>query len=186
MFKKSKKPDQKLHAAPKTKSTHPHMPTHAHAFEKVVMQWEAPEYIPHQRGKLWYVLSAITAILLILFGIWTSSWTMALAFIIIVGLYVLTHSHQPRHIQIAVSEMGLKVGQQVYPFSHIKAFWIVHQPPFINTLNFRTTDGILTDVAVQLSHEDPVPIKNYLARHVPEWEGKQESFHEIVARVFKL
>lgn len=167
-------------------SLHPHMPAHAHAFDKHTIQWEAPEYIPHQRGKLWYILASAIAILLALYSIWTHSWTMLAAILLVVGAYIFTHSHQPKHIQIAISEMGVKVGQKTFPYSHIKAFWIIHQPPFINTLNIRTTERMFQDVTVQLSHQDPVPIKKFLARHIPEWEGKEENMHDILARVFKL
>jgi hypothetical protein len=85
--------------------------------------WQAPEFLEKQRRTDWYwalgiisVSIAVTAILFnnILFAI----------FIVIAFLTVLIHgSIKPRFIEIVISQDGVLVGSNFWPYSSLSSFW---------------------------------------------------------------
>lgn len=156
------------------------------AFDHAVIAWEAPEYIKHERSTTWFMAGGIVTIMLVLWGIWTNSWSMAVAFLLLAGVYYLSHTHQPRQLKIIISEIGIKVGTKCYPYSLIKNFWIHYHPPFVKTLSFRTNEKMFKEIVIQLDGQDPVPIRTCLSRQISEWEGKEETFTDLFARIFKL
>ncbi len=177
-----KKLQNKFAIKPKKKP----VPQNAEVYDKTVIGWEAPEYIKHEKGKTWFTVAGIIILLLVLWGLYTDSWSTAVVFLLLGGVYYLSHTHTPSRIKITISEIGIKVGENYYPYSHIKAFWMHYHPPFVKTLNFRTLDRFFKEVTIQLDGQDPVPIRTYLARQIPEWEGKEESLIDILTRIFKL
>jgi len=115
------------------------------------------------------------------------NWSFTLAILAFGGVYYyLQEHHPPQNIQITISKMGIKVGSEIYPFTHIQAFWIFYHPPFIKTLNLRVHKKFFSDVIIQLENEDPAEIRRFLSGEIPEWEGKSERFSEVIIRLLKL
>ncbi len=167
----------------------PHTPTkdELSLYDKAVFTWIAPEYIQHPKSRVWYIAAAIIAGIVVIVDIFTADFTMALAVIVLAVVYMYVHSHHPpKEIKITISKMGIKVGKMVFPYSSIRAFWIFYNPPHISTLNLRVKEHFFSDVIIQLNHEDPVPIREFLCGQIPEWEGKHESFSDLVLRLLKL
>lgn len=178
--KSAKKPARFLPAIPDS-------PQQLAAYDKAVFTWIAPEYIQHPKSKIWYLAAAVLVAAVILFDLLTEDFTMALAVVVLAGVYLYIHSHHPpKDIKITVSRMGIKVGKMIFPFSSIQAFWIIYEPPHITTLNLRVKEHFFSDIVIQLNHEDPVPVREYLCGQIPEWEGKTERTSDILLRLLKL
>lgn len=157
-------------------------------YDNAVFAWIAPEYLQHQKGERWYLFAGIVAALFIFVAILQGNWTMALAIIAFGAVYYyIQNYHPPKEIEIKISEMGIKVGHKTYPFSHIKAFWFHYNPPFIKTLNIRVDKGhYFADLSIQLNNQDPVQLRQFLCSQISEWEGKDESFLDILLRLLRL
>ena len=165
----------------------PQTPQELALYDQAVFSWTAQEYIQHPKSKFWYTAAAIIIASVIVINAFTNNFTMALAVLVLAGVYQYTHSHHPpREIKITVSRMGIKVGKMIFPFSHIQLFWIIHLPPHINTLNLRVKDHFFSDVIIQLNDQDPAELREYLCGQVPEWEGKSERFSDVILRLLKL
>lgn len=168
----------------------PQEPQTAHEkalYDRAVFTWTAPEYIQHPKSKNWFLAAAIVVGIIILVDILTQDYTMALAIIVLAGVYLYIHTHHPpKEIRIVISNMGIKVGNMIFPFSSIQAFWMHYQPPHLTTLNLRVKEHFFSDIIIQLNHEDPVPIRHFLCGQIPEWEGKNERFSDVVLRLLKL
>jgi|GEM_PF-496534 len=155
-------------------------------YDKAVFTWVAPEYVQHPKTKRWYMIAAILAGVLILYDFFTANLTMAVAVIVLGAVYYYLHNnHPPKDIKITLSRMGIKVGNMIFPYSAIQAFWIIYNP-HVKTLNLRVKEHFFSDVVIQLNQEDPVPVREFLCGQIPEWEGKNETFSEVVLRLLKL
>lgn len=153
---------------------------------KTVFSWETPEYFRYQRGSTWYIVATILTAAAILWGIFSNNLTMALAVVVLVSVYEYTHrKHPPKIIKIEITEMGIRVGHMVFPYSHIQAFWII-QSNGLRTLNLRATNHFFSDVVIQLGDQDAAPVRQYLAGQAPEWEGKNERLSDLILRLLKL
>lgn len=190
-LRKAQKQEQK--SAKSAKKTYnftpeiPETPQQLAQYEKAIFAWTAPEYIQHPKSKTWYMIAAIIAVIAVVAASFVGDFTMALAVVVFAAVYYYIHiNHPPKEIQIKISRMGIKVGTMIFPFSSIQAFWIIYSPPHIATLNLRVKEHFFSDVIIQLHHEDPAPIREYLCGQVPEWEGKNERLGDMILRLLKL
>ena len=156
------------------------------AHEKALFEWNAPEYIHYEKDKNWFIIAGILAISLIFYGIIAGSPFMSIAIAILAAVYYLQYQKKPRQMKIIISDLGVKVDDKFFPFSNMKSFWIIYNPPEVTTLHFRTLNRIMPEITLQLSDADPAPIRNYLARQLPEEEGKTEGFTDMLVRLFRL
>jgi len=162
------------------------IPDENSAKAKPLLTWEAPEFIKHSKGKKWFYGAGLLVVLLVMYALWTGSWTMAIAFIVLAGVYYISHHREPNQVTISLSHFGIKIGKRQLPYNQIKAFWIVYKPPHVKTLKLLTTDKVMTEVTIQLDGQEPGPVRALLTKHVPEYEGKDESFVDALIRVTKL
>jgi len=171
--------------ATKTKKTKKQKKT-LNRHDRVVIAWQAPEYIQHHRGKRWYIAALIIVILIAAVSIITDNLTLALAILAFAGVYYYLQTHHPpKNIEIRLTEMGIYVGDRFFPYSNIKSFWIIYHDG-VKTLNLRITRHYHSDIIIQFDGQDPVAVRQYLVGQIPEWEGKEESLSDIFIRLLKL
>lgn len=157
-----------------------------HGEGKVVIEWSAPEYIKHERGKKWYMVAGIIAIFAAIWAMISENYTMALAIVVFAVVYeYIQLYHPPKEIKIKIKEMGIKVGDTFYPYSDIVAFWIFYNHG-LKTLNLRIANNMIPNVVIQLQEQDPVELRHYLVGQIREWEGKEERLGDILVRLLKL
>ena len=147
--------------------------------------WETPEFVQYQKGKRWFVIALIIFIGLVIFAAFTKQWLMA-AVIVLTGAVVFIFTQQkPKTVPFAVSQMGIIFGDRFYPFSEIKSFWVVYEPQ-VKTLNFELTRRLSTVLTVQLLDQDPLPIRKFLKKHLPEDKSRGEETSDRISRFLKL
>ena len=155
-------------------------------YDEAIVSWTAPEYIRHEKGEKWFLIAGVFMLAFVIYGLFTNAWTFSLALVVVSAVYYLLHFEHPNNVEVIISDMGIKVGKRVYPYNKIQAFWIIYHPPHVETLNIRTGSKLLPDISIQLNGQDPAPIREYLAGQIPEWEGKEENFTDILVRLFKI
>lgn len=153
---------------------------------QVLQQWQAPEFLKYERGKVWYIVMGTLSALLIMYAIWTNAVTMAIAFIVLVGVYYISHHKDPKIIDVQLTSFGIHVGKKVIPYNQVKAFWVIHHPPHINYLKLLTSDSFMSEITIQLGTKSPGSIRTTLIKHVPEYEGRGESMVDILIRATRL
>lgn len=148
------------------------------AFDKGVISWTAPEYIKHRKGGIWYTIFALIFIGGGFAAYLFDSWTFSVALLVFAVTYLILDKKKPKRVPIILSEIGVKVGNKVYQYSRIRAFWLAYNPPFIKTLNIRVHNEYLVDIEIQLDDQDPGRVYQFLSKKLPELEGKKEAFFE--------
>jgi len=156
------------------------------AFDDAVISWVAPEYVEHERGFLWKTIMLLLVVAGAGVSFYIGDWSFALAIIVFAGVYAIIHSRRPRNVEIKISEIGIKVGFKKYSYSKIKAFWLIYEPPFVQTINIRVSGEFIGDITIQLSDTNPAALREFLITKIPEMEGKTESLSDILVRLFKL
>jgi hypothetical protein len=153
---------------------------------RLLLEWQAPEFVKHEKGKTWYLVAGILTLCLIAYALYTGSATMAIVFIVLAGVYILTHNQQPKVVDIKITQLGLFVGEVFYPYNMVRAFWIVFHPPVVQTLNLRLAGKAGTKITIQLDSQNPVEVRALLAKEIPEVEGQQETMNEMLIRLLRL
>ena len=153
---------------------------------KTLIQWEAPEFIKYERSTRWYIIAGIVILSLITYGIATGSASMAIVFILLGGVFFLTHNHEPKMMNVEVTELGIKYGQYFYAYNNIASFWILYHPPYVQTLNIQTAGKGAKRIKIELNNQNPVELRKLLSKEVPEEEGGSESVTDGIIRLLKL
>jgi len=111
---------------------------------------------------------------------------MAIVFILLAGMVTLTHNQEPKMIDIKIMPLGMKIDDQFYAWSQIRAFWIVYNPPFVRRLYLRLADKGGRQLKLELNEQNPVEVRQQLARELPEIEGGEEAMTDLFIRLLRL
>jgi hypothetical protein len=178
-LKRSKNDHQKSHR-------HHHAPANPHAFDHALLTWKAPEYIHHEKSPIWFLVAGLIALFFVIYGLKTNGWTFSVAIIVFAGTYYLVHRHTPPLVEVKLSKFGAKIGRHVFPYSHLKSFWIVYEPPFVKKLYLRSASAFRPDIFVSLEDADPVEVRHILSKYLTELRGRHEPFSDTLVRLFRL
>lgn len=93
--------------------------------DEAVLRWQGPEYLDHDKDKVWYVIFGIVTLALMAVAIFLiQSLTFAtLIPVMAVSLFVYTH-RAPQVIDYTLSRKGLHVNDHMYAYDMFKAFAI--------------------------------------------------------------
>lgn len=154
--------------------------------EQVLLQWEAPEFIKPAKSYIWFAGAILAVAGMVVYAVKTHSLTMAVAFIVLAGVYAIAHHREPGRIPIQITTLGIAAGKTRIPYNQIKAFWLVYEPPHVKVLKLLTTDKLMAELTLQLDGQDPGEVRELLVKQVPEHEGRGENLVDVLIRVMKL
>jgi len=147
--------------------------------------WETPEFVQYQRSRKWFLVAILVFAILVIFALITKQWLMA-AVIIVSGVVIFMFTQQkPKTVPFAISHAGITFGNRFYPYSEIKSFWIVYEPR-VKTINFEMTRRLSTIITVQLLEQDPLPIRKFLKKYIPEEKSRGEEFSDRISRLLRF
>jgi len=155
------------------------------AFEHALIAWYAPNFLRYERGWMWYLFFGLLDVALIAYAVFSDSWTMALAFIVTPLVYLWEHREKPKMVDVNISSFGIKYGHIRIPFSNIHRFWIIHEP-HTDELHLRVKSKMHPEVVIPLMRVNPILLRQYLITQIPEWEGKQLSLIDTIARLLRF
>jgi hypothetical protein len=150
------------------------------------ISWMSPEFRDYQKHPLWFVTFALVTALLVMYGIYTKSWTTSLAFLLMGIMGVVYASQKPRLLKVKVSGAGVQLQNLLYNYRIIKKFWIVYNPPEVKTLYLETSAYLNSIVKIELGNQDPTQLRNYLKQYLEEDLDQQESIVDIISRKLKF
>jgi hypothetical protein len=169
----------------KSQATKQNKPTMG-AFAKPVLSWYAPEFLRYKRGWLWYAVAFLLNAALVGYALWSGSITMAIVFIVLPLVFMIDQRKKPQVVDVIISQYGVKFGLLKFPFSDMKSFWILHDPPYVDELHIQVKNRMHPEVTIPLAGVDPAVIRQYLVTQIPEKEGEKQSLMDIITRMLKL
>ena len=111
---------------------------------------------------------------------------MAAVFIVLPLVYALEHRQKPKTVEVKLSHYGIQYGVLRIPYSDMRKFWILHDPPMLDELRILTNKRLHPEVVIPLVGADPSLVRELMVAQVPEWEGKKPSFLDVFTRFLKL
>jgi hypothetical protein len=165
---------------------HKNLSKHLKAFDKAVISWKAPEYTYHQKSPLWFLIAGLIVLALVVYGLVTDGWTFSVAMIVFAGTYYLFYKSEPPVVDVKISTFGIKIGHHVFPYSNLRNFWIVYDPPSVKRLYLRMASKFQPDVFVDLKDTDPSELRKFLKQYLKELPSQHEPFSDTLVRLFKL
>ena len=150
------------------------------------ISWQALEFPEYKKHPLWFMALAVIIAALVVFGIYTNSWTTIVVFSLL-GIMAFIHSSKrPQTIAVRLDGTGIHLNDVSYNYAIIKKYWIIYSPAEVKVLYLETTSYLDHTVKIELGNQDPRPVKDFLKQYLEEDLDGEERFVDVVARKIKF
>ncbi len=144
------------------------------------IQWQAPEYIHHEKNPLWFVVFGVVVVALTVVAIFLiKSWTFVIL-IPVMAAALIAYSHRPpRVMDYVLSGKGLYINDTLHPFAEFKGFGVIQDQTeyslvFIPVRRFRPS------LTVYFPEEKGEAVVDFLGVRLPMQPLKLDAFDKIV------
>ena len=152
-----------------------------------MLAWRAPSFRYVRRGWLWFVGMLTGFAVMLAFAYWQDSLPLAIALVLIVVIYLLTHHHLPEMEDYQLTDNALVTPRQVYYLADLQQFFVLHDPDtHLSELHLRKKKGAQRAVVIQLGGLDPELLTDALSLAVAMDSEREETLTEKWIRVLKL
>lgn len=150
------------------------------------ISWTALEFVPQDRPLWWFIVFFLAAGGLIAFGIYSKSIMTTILFSLLAVVTFGFAVKKPRRLGHILSAEGITIGRKLLPYREIRKFWLHYNPPMVKTLNIETTASVNNTFTLQLENQDPVAVKRFLKKYLPEDLEREETIADAIARKIKF
>ena len=150
-----------------------------------LLEWQAPTKIDYQKSKTWYLWAGMFCVLMIVYGVLTSAWSLTIVFALCPGLYFLVRNQpHPTHV-IRIYENGVEWDGQLIPWVEFKEFWILRGKDY-HELHLGGAKTFRRDLVILTGSTDPILIRDTLCNFLPQTANHRERVMDALARHLKL
>ncbi len=150
--------------------------------------WIVPEYVQHDRSRLWYIIASVVGFILIIYSFFSANFLFAV--IIIVGaLIIIIHDGQkPAKVKVTLTNEGVVIGRNFYEYGELKNFATVEKKnENIKNLYFEFKSALHQRLSIPLDGIEPNDIKTTLLKYLPlDKERTDIPVSEQLSRLLKL
>lgn len=151
----------------------------------VFLEWQAPTRSDHKRSERWYIIAGTLCALMVVYGIFTETWSMSLVFAFIPGLYWLLRNQAHKKHTIRLTPLGIEYDAVLLPWGDWKEFWILSGPDY-HELHIAPVKKIRSEIVIQTGDIDPFVLRDVLAQFLPQIGDRQERLLDAFIRFCKL
>lgn len=156
-------------------------------FGQVLMSWQVPEFIKHQRGGYWYLMAVLVVIGVLAYAIFTGNFFLIVITILTVIILFVYHRQEPLRVKFALTEEGILIGQKFYPYKTINKFWIIYERTKNKAIYFDFKGIIRPHLDIPLAEQDPLAVRETLLKYLEEdLEKEEEPLLDSLSRFLKL
>jgi len=162
-----------------------------HYLGEELLSWEAHDYHPHERGKMWhlgFILFMITCMWGIMLIDPVQGWISAICFAIVGVVYLLVHQGDHEQHEIRFHEHGLIVNQRHhFDWNRFEGFWFI-EDHYSRQIIFEINEPHKKDrVTLMMGDLHRNHFRQALEMtELKELKGQREGLMALWFRVFKL
>ncbi|MDP3993805.1 MAG: hypothetical protein U1C57_00770 [Candidatus Doudnabacteria bacterium] len=150
------------------------------------ISWSAPEYQHYPKSLGWFIFLFLAGAGLTLYFLLQKDFLTSILFALLFIIIYFFSKAKPRTLHITLDRQGIKINNNRLPYSQIKKFWIVYDPPEVKILNFETLAYLNRYLTLQLESQDPVNIRQFLLSYLPEDLDGGEQFSDKLSRKLRF
>ena len=142
------------------------------------IEWTALEFKKYKKGKRWFVLPALIALIVIIAAILLKNLLLVIATILTVFVVYIYAKKEPRKIKFSISGNGVQIDQVVYRFEDLKSFWIFYEPGKVREISIRSKKAFMPYIKIPLGEQNPAEVRRLLLKFLPEKKHKESVIDE--------
>jgi hypothetical protein len=161
-------------------------PTATTLADKVLFEWMAPNFSKSERTYKWYLAVGLAIIAIIGYSAWQKDWfVIGVTVVVSAILFWYLHSVIPHDVTYKLTPMGIYADDRFHPFSEMHSFWLVYNEK-VKNLYIVFRKKYLPALVINVDKIDPLILKGYLLKKIPEQEGREENLIDRFIRLAGL
>lgn len=148
--------------------------------------WTCREVERYTRGPLWYAVMGAAFVGLMVYAVATRNFLFA-GILLLAAIVTAVQSRQDRSVEVRIAAAGVHLAGRHYPWDALERFHLIYQPPVVKSLYLHTRRLLGSRVAVPLQDQNPVELRRFLLRYLPEDTTQEhEPLSDQILRLLKL
>ena len=149
--------------------------------------WETETEAAPPRGKTWYLVAAVIAILLVAYAIWTANFLFAFLVLLLSVVLILVGNEKPRKVLVQVGDVGIVWDGRLHPYRELERFAIVYQPPVTKIIYLEPRSALRPRLRIPLAEQNPLELREHLSQYLQEdLDLQSEHLSDTLARLLKI
>lgn len=133
-----------------------------------IFAWSFPEYIKYERTIGWYLGAVIIGGGLFIYALATKNYLFGVIIFMIGVIVAMNIVNEPRTVSFKITDDGIELDKNFYPYKLFMHFWIVYEPPEIKTLYLDFLSTLRPKFSIPLMDQNPIRIRETLLRFIKE------------------
>ena len=148
------------------------------------VNWQAQEYLQHDKTPGWYVAFAIVTCLFVTVAIFLQAWTFVVL-VPVMAVALLVYTHRPPHvINYTISDKGLYINDTLHPMGEFKAFSVMQSPnPDQNQLILVPVKRFRPGLTILFPSEVGEQLVDTLGAFLPDRPYQADAFDKIIQKL---
>lgn len=146
------------------------------------IQWEASEYVHHEKDTLWFTIVLMVSALFIVLSIVFRQWTFTALIIAMLVALIIYARRPPRTLRYHLSHKGVIIEDKFYPLHEFRAFGILQDGPLF-MVNLLPRKRFMPAIAMYFEQRDGERIVDILAANLPHQQIKQDFVDTITRKL---
>lgn len=131
-----------------------------------LIEWEASEYIHHEKDGAWFALLAIGALIGVGLALVFRQWTFAVLIIVLAAAIAVFARRPPRTLHYALDTTGVRIDDRLFPYTDFRAFGVVSDGPLYSVV-LLPTKRFLPATSMYFEPQDGEKIVDILGARLP-------------------
>lgn len=157
-------------------------------YDGPVIEWEAPEYIHHDKSNAWFVgfgfivVAAVAAIYLLTNEWGLDDWLLVVLVLIMATAVVVYANRRPGILQYSLDREGLQVGEFFYPLQTFRSFSFIEEANSIG-VELMPLGRFRPPLSIYFSEQIGEEILNLLSDFLPHEERQIDIVDRLVKKL---
>lgn len=153
----------------------------------ILMEWDFPEFVRHERSRGWYFVYAFVILALLVFCFFSKNYTFAMLIVLTTVVLLIRLRRAPLPVHFAIRDEGVEVGNNYYAWRELKEFSIIYRPPTIKKIYFMFKGSLRPELDISLEDQNPVQVRQYLSeRLLEDTKREEEPIGDQITRALKI
>ncbi len=154
--------------------------------DKAVFEWKAASFTQSEKGLKWYLAAAFVILAVIGYSAWQRDWFMIGIVVVVSGvMFWYQRAMTPHEVSYRLTPMGIYIDDRFYAYSEMHSFWLVYNQN-VKSLYIVFRKRYLPALNINVEALDPMLLKGYLVRRLPEQENRDETLIDRLGRLLRM
>lgn len=134
--------------------------------DEPAFQWQASEYVQHNKGLGWYLTLGGIVLALLAIAIFTQQW-LSIAVFVVMAAAVVVYAHKPPRVLLyQLDAKGILIEGKAYAYSQFRSFGVLPDLSW-HTIDLEPTQRFMPRLTIIFDDEDFDSIVDHLSFHLP-------------------